>query len=77
MPEPQLPELLKERPFVCAPLEMDFVGGPNDGRSESLPSWMLEVRVAGHKYHMAVGRSDDPTVPYKYVLVSHTLMELP
>lgn len=70
-----LTELLDGKPFAVMPMEMEFIGGPKDGTAENIPSSFLECRIGGHKYHMGLAKSNDPTVPFKYVLVSHTLME--
>ena len=75
--ELDLSEALRTRPFAIVPMTLEFIGGPKDGRTEDTPSWMLESRQGSHKYHLAIAQSDDPTVPYKYVLVSHSLLELP
>jgi hypothetical protein len=72
-----LSEVLAGRAFACPPMEFDFIGGPNDGKTEDVPSWMLSVHLGGHRYRMAIAKSSDPNVPFKYVLVSHTLLETP
>jgi len=78
MSEPRpLSEELAEAPFVTCPMELRFIGGPNDGRTEQVPCWMLESRISGHKYYLAIAKSDDPSFPFKYVLVSHSLLKVP
>jgi len=72
-----LSDLLEKTAFATCPMELRFIGGPNDGRTEQVPCWMLESRIAGHKYHLAISKSDDPSFPFKYVLVSHSLLKVP
>jgi len=66
---------LNTQPFILAPLEMVFIGGPQDGRVESVLSSDLEYRAGGHAYKLALTKSDDPAVPYRYCLVSRTLVK--
>lgn len=72
-----LSEALAEESFVPAAMELRFIGGPNDGTTQQIPSWMLETHLSGHKYRLALSKSDDPSFPFKYVLVSHTLLKTP
>lgn len=76
MPD-DLQTVLARYPFIVAPFEFQFIGGPNDGKTDSVPSNMLEATIGGHCYRLAIAKSAHPDSPYKWVLVSRGLLDKP
>lgn len=69
----ELTRILEGVPFLVAPLRLEFFGGPKDSQSATIMSDELTVRLSGHKYKLALAKSGDARMEYRYVLVSETL----